>query len=417
MKVIGPRTKSVTKARQRGLVATPLADDFETRDRAERFDPIDVETPVQPDPPQEPAPAAKPTRMVALDAFRGLTVLLMLIVNNIALDTFTPDAFTHAAWNQGLRLADFVFPWFLLCVGLAIPFSFASFKKTGLPSWRYDLRIVIRTAALVFLGCLVNAAISRQVVFTLGVLQLIGLGYLIAAFAYELPIVRRCLIATMMLTVYALAIKMLPFPGAAVGTFREDANFIDHINKAYLLRYNLDGAFSVVPTSALMIFATVIGDALVNKKINPLQRLAMMGASGVILIGAGIGASFYLPYNKPVWTPSYLLLTGGAGVLVLAGFYLFTDAVKWSKWPYPLLVLGSNAILAYVLPVICKVMVFASWNVPTAKGKISLQEAFLNSLVDRFGRLPGGWIYTWVYIGCWWLILLMFYKRKAFVRV
>jgi predicted acyltransferase len=48
---------------------------------------------------------------------------------------------------------------------------------------------------------------------------------------------------------------------------------------------------------------------------------------------------------------------------------------------------------------------------------MSLQEAFLTSMVDRFGRVPGGWAYTWAYIGCWWLILLMFYRKKTFVRI
>jgi len=428
MKVIEPRQKPTEVSRSRTFVANLLADDFEVRDRIDRVERVEIDLPEAETGPipatspkqQEPtkaAPSSQPARLVSLDAFRGLTVVLMLIVNNIALDKYTPDMFTHGAWNQGLRLADYVFPWFLLCVGLAIPFSFASFKKKGLPSWRHDIKIVGRAVGLVALGCLVNAAISRQVVFTLGVLQLIGLSYLVAAFAYELPIVRRTIIAVIMLAGYGMAIKCLPFPGAHAGTFLENSNLIDHINRTYLVIYNLDGLLSVIPTAALMILSTLVGDALINRKLNPLRRLTAMAVVGAVMAVAGVCSNTFIPYNKPVWTPSYLLLTGGVGLLLLAAIYLFTDAIRWTKWPFPLLVLGSNAILAYVLPVLCKVMVFSTWAVYTAAGKMSLQEACLNSLVDRLGRVSGGWTYTWLYICSWWLILFVLYRKRAFVRI
>src|SRR5689334_7224895 len=60
-------------------------------------------------------------RLMSLDAFRGLAILGMLLVNNIALDTATPRQLTHAPWNGGIYFADLVFPWFVLIVGVAIP--------------------------------------------------------------------------------------------------------------------------------------------------------------------------------------------------------------------------------------------------------------------------------------------------------
>jgi len=99
---------------------------------------------------ESPPPAG--ARMVSLDAFRGLTVLGMLLVNNIALDTMTPTQLTHAGWKQGAHFADLVFPWFLLIVGVAIPFAAASRRERGLSPWRYDLKILSRAATLVALG-------------------------------------------------------------------------------------------------------------------------------------------------------------------------------------------------------------------------------------------------------------------------
>ena len=419
MKVVDSPPTAVVEPRKKSSVSGLLSGASERVERIERIDVIE-QVSVAPNQEVAKSPASttsKSKRLVSLDAFRGLTVVLMLIVNNLALDTFTPDAFTHAGWNQGLRLADYVFPWFLLCVGLSVPFSFASFKKRGLPSWRYDLKILGRAVGLIVLGCMINAAISRQVVFTLGVLQLIGIAYLLAAYAYELPAFRRGLIASFMLIGYGLAIKFLPIPGAKAGTFTESVNFIDHINRAYLLPFNLDGLFSSIPTAALMIYAGLVGDGLMSPQLDHLKRMVLMLTVGVAMVGAGWAVNTVLPYNKPVWTPSYLLLTGGAGILLLCAFYLFTDALKWNKWPYLLLVFGSNAILAYVLPVFCKVMIFSVWTIKAKAGKITVQEALLDSLVNRFGRLTGGWAYTAFYIGCWWVILLVLYRKKVFLRV
>ena len=43
---------------------------------------------------------------MALDVFRGITVALMLLVNNVALDNATPAMLLHAPWGGGVRLAD-----------------------------------------------------------------------------------------------------------------------------------------------------------------------------------------------------------------------------------------------------------------------------------------------------------------------
>ena len=60
---------------------------------------------------------------MALDGWRGLTIVLMILVNNVSLGHFTPPQLVHAAWHGGLTPTDLVFPWFLFCAGAALPFS------------------------------------------------------------------------------------------------------------------------------------------------------------------------------------------------------------------------------------------------------------------------------------------------------
>ena len=98
------------------------------RERIRRWSCSEAEAPPRP---EAAAPSPRPARLVSLDAFRGLTIFGMLLVNNIALDWHTPRQLLHAPWNGGVHFADLVFPWFLLIVGVAIPFAWASHRAKG----------------------------------------------------------------------------------------------------------------------------------------------------------------------------------------------------------------------------------------------------------------------------------------------
>ncbi|HEY3265802.1 MAG TPA: heparan-alpha-glucosaminide N-acetyltransferase domain-containing protein [Armatimonadota bacterium] len=388
----------------------------------------DTKQNLEPDPPAAPpaerrsaVDAAPPTpgsqRLLCLDALRGLTIAAMLLVNNVSLDTATPVQLTHAPWNGGVRLADFVFPWFLFCVGVAIPFSMAAAKRRNTPAWRTDLRILQRGATLVALGCLIESSFAKRPVFALGVLQIIGLAYVVGALLYELPASRRILISAVILAGYWAALKLVPFPGAAPGVFEEGRNFVRHINDAYLRPVGLAGLPSVAPTSALVLIATVVGDALRAKGRSPAWKIGVLAAVGALLTLSGVLWAHSLGYNKAVWTPSYILLMAGSGSLMLGGLYAVMDAGGIKAWAYPLLVFGSNAIVAYVAPILVKAFMLQEWRMWTPHGRIPVQDWLLSVCVQRAGRVGGGWAYTVGYIGFWWCVLWLLYRKKVFLRV
>jgi predicted acyltransferase len=379
---------------------------------------------------KEPAPAVveviegkrpprdKPSRerLLSLDAFRGITILLMLLVNNIALDVYTPTQLTHAEWGRGMNLADLVFPWFLFCVGIAVPFSLASMRARELPDWRIDLRIVFRATVIVLLGCLIESSIARRPVFSLGVLQLIGLAYLVGAFLYDLHLIRRLLIAGALLAAYGAALRYMPFPGGPA--FEESNNLVRHLNRTYLMPFGLSGLPSVIPTAALVLIGTVIGDLFRHPKLESMRKAAYLALAGAVLVSLGLLANLSVPYSKAIWTPAYILMSAGLGCLTLLGLYLLIDATGWRKWPYALLVFGSNPMVAYVLPILIKLWVLQVWTVAGADGKpVNLQDGFLQWSVEQFGRVPGGWFYTVAYVAFWWLVLWVLYVKRVFVRV
>jgi len=362
----------------------------------------------------------KPARLLSLDAFRGLTIALMLLVNNIAVNTATPVQLQHAAWAQAIHLADLVFPWFLFCVGVAIPFAVASFQRKVQPSWRYDLKVLGRTAALLLLGILLDSSTAKHPTFSLGVLQIIALAYLIGALLYGLPLFRRMLIAGLMLVGYWAAIKFITVPGGA-GAFGETHNLVLYLNQNLFggfkigpFELSLWGLPSVVPTAALVLIGTAVGDLLRHRDMKVLARALSLLAVSLVLTGAGILWSFSLLLSKTIWTPSYILVCAGTGTLLLGLFYLLLDVRGWRWWAFPLLVLGANAILAYVAPILVKVTVLQSWHITTG---VTLEQWAMTGLVARFGAIRGGWLYTLAYMLGWWVILWQLYRRKIFLRV
>lgn len=342
----------------------------------------------------------------------------MLLVNNVSLDINTPKFLMHAAWNKGIYIADFVFPWFLFCIGVAIPFSFASYSKKGLPGRQYIFKVLKRTIILIGLGCLLTSSIVRQPVFYLDVLQLIGLAYMVGALLYFLPGYARLIIAFVFLTAYWAIIKFVPIPGIGVGIFEENTNILKHFNEVYLLPLHLKGLTSVIPTASLVLIATYVGDFLKNPKANIIKKTLLLLSGGVILISIGTLWNIHLPYNKPYWTSSYILVMAGSAIFILLLLHLIIDVVGFKIWSFPFVVFGSNAIFAYVAPILFKVWIFQGWYVVDKAGsKVVLSQWFLNFFINHWGKIAGGWLYTISYIVFWWLVCLIMYRKKIFLKV
>jgi predicted acyltransferase len=362
-----------------------------------------------------PEPSA---RLASLDAFRGLTILSMLLVNNVALDAATPRQLTHAPWNGGVHYADLVFPWFLFIVGVAIPWGAASLRRKGTPFGVALARIARRTLSLFLLGLLIDSSLARRPVFGLGVLQLIALAYAVGALLYPLRLPWRMALAGALLVGHWAAIRFVPVPGVGTGVFTAEQNLIAYLNQAHLQAYGLKGLLSVVPTTALVLIGTACGDLLRSERLRPARRAALLGAAGAALVAAGLLWGLDLPPNKPVWTASYILLGAGTGGGVLALLFFLQDVAGCRAWAFPLVVAGSNAILAYVAPILVKIHVLQEWTWPAAGGAtVPLQQAILRACVAAFGPVPGGWTYTALYLLFWWLVLLALHRRRLYLRV
>jgi heparan-alpha-glucosaminide N-acetyltransferase len=101
----------------------------------------------------------KPGRIASIDAFRGITILAMIFVNEIAgVSGISPWLKHMPADADAMSLPDIVFPAFLFIVGMSIPFSIRARLDQGASAWDVQRHIAYRAVALVAMGVfMVNA--------------------------------------------------------------------------------------------------------------------------------------------------------------------------------------------------------------------------------------------------------------------
>jgi predicted acyltransferase len=363
-------------------------------------------------------------RLVSLDAFRGAVIAGMLVVNNVPWNSATPRQLMHAPWGQGVTFTDMILPWFILAMGVALPQSHAARGTIWSRAWR----ILRRALVLVALGVLIDSLEAHQLVITIDVLQLLGLSYLVAAPFAGLSMWARLAIAGALLAAHGALLMFVPAPGSAPGVLSQSHNIVQYLNDTYLARYHVPGLPAVAPAGALALIGGVAGDVLRRgvgasgppdpRGIPPTAAVMYVALGGAALALGGWGWGATLPLSKALFTASYTLLAAGFGLELLALFYATADVAGWRAVGAPLAVLGVNAIVAYVVPILFKLLFLDAWHAHTAAGAlVTLQSAIIAAFTARFGAVRTLWLYTGGYVLLWWLVLVPLYRARIFVRV
>ncbi|WP_291426852.1 DUF5009 domain-containing protein [Deinococcus sp.] len=231
-------------------------------------------------------------RLTALDAWRGTTVMLMLLVNNVALGEHTPAQLTHAEFG-GLTLTDMVFPWFLFCAGAALPYSQAAMERAGISGQPFYRRLIQRAVTLYLVGAFVTSATEHRLTLGLGVLQLIALSTFFGALLAHLRSTLQLGVAATLLLGYAGFLAFGAHGG--VGIISQTVNAVQAINDAVLSRVGLRGLLSVIPTTALVIFGSLAARPLQRKDPQAWQKLLALGG---LRCGAGHGLEKHVGAGK-----------------------------------------------------------------------------------------------------------------------
>lgn len=395
--------------------------------------------------PQEarPAPVA---RNVAIDAYRGFVMLLMMaeVLRLSQVSRSFPENWFWAilAFNQshvewvGCSLHDMIQPSFSFLVGVALPYSIASRLAKGKTFNQLFGHALWRALLLVWLGIFLRSLSSDQTNFTFeDTLTQIGLGYPILFLLGFKPPRWQWIAFVAILFGYWLAWALFPTPGPgfdyqAVGVSADWTHnytgFASHWNKNSNLGAAFDQWFlnlfprsqpfianrggyltlSFIPTLGTMILGLVAGRWLREAAPRiPMQRLIIAG-----IIGIAAGALFHFtgicPNVKRIWTPSWTLFSGGICFLFLAAFGWIIDLRGYRRWAFPLVVIGMNSIGAYLIAHLFEEFITRSFHTHLGPGVFNL-----------FGSSLEPFIAGVAVLSVYWLILFWMYRRKLFLKI
>ncbi|MFM1768240.1 MAG: hypothetical protein RJA22_769 [Verrucomicrobiota bacterium] len=345
--------------------------------------------------PRAAQPGSEPPgsdRLGSLDAFRGFVMLLMMaeVLRLCAVAKALPGAgfWSWLCWHQthvewvGCTLHDLIQPGFSFLVGAALPFSLASRRARGQSTARLIFHAALRALILVALGIFLRSVGRTQTHFTFeDTLTQIGLGYFFL-FLLGLRSARWQWIAGALLLVgYWLFFVARPYPppdfdygrvGVTADWLRAhglpgfgahwqknsnpawafDQWFLNLFPREKPFTHNGGGyaTLSFIPTLATMILGLLAGGVLQGNRA-PWRKVAWLAGVGVagLAIGTVLDWTGFCPVVKRIWTPAWVLYSGGWCCLFLAGFHVVIDLAGRRAWAFPLIVVGMNSIAAYLM--------------------------------------------------------------------
>ncbi len=326
-------------------------------------------------------------RIVSVDVFRGLTIALMILVNNPGSWSHIYPPFEHAEWF-GVTPTDWVFPFFLFIVGTSIVLAYHRRDTRNIKTYK---RIVSRTLKLLLLGWLLSGFKIHYPFFKslselrlVGVLVRIGIVFFFGALIYLLLkyIEKKwgrifsiaTLIGLIILTTvgyWYVMIGKYQLQGIPTETLIEtrlnkNDNLVSQIDRKILGikhmwrhyepdegkvvqgNYDPEGLLSTIPSLATALLGMLLGMILIYVH-SPRRRLFWMIVLGVILMGIGFAWEPYFPFSKKLWTSSYVFYMGGLAFLLFSLVYFLSEYFPWKGWMLPFVAFGMNAIAVYVL--------------------------------------------------------------------
>jgi len=378
-----------------------------------------------------PVPVATPPaqRLLSLDAFRGITIAGMLLVNNAGNWGHVYWPLEHAEWN-GWTPTDLIFPFFLFIVGVAMTFSLGTLRERG-ASRRQLIRKVGSRAAIIFaLGLVLNGFPSYDLMHlrVLGVLQRIAVSYLLAAGVVLATGLRGQVTALLglLLGYWALMI-LVPVPGAGAGVLEPAKNLSNWIDLRIIgvnhtwrqtRTWDPEGILSTMGAIATVLCGVLAGHWIRSRRpaLEKTVGLFLAGNLGLVL---GVIWNAPFPINKSIWTSAYVTFTAGMACHGLAMTYWVVDVKGYRRWATPFLVFGTNSIAAYWLSSLVAIALTRIQVAGPAAGEAWTLKTYLERTLYESWLSPmnASLAYAVTYVCVWLALLSVLYRKRIFIKV
>ncbi len=387
-----------------------------------------------------------------------MTVAGMLLVNNPGTWSAIYPPLGHASWH-GWTPTDLIFPFFLFIVGITTQLSITARRERGDDEGAIRRQILKRGALIFLLGLLLSGfpfftwgavagnpdpsfldrIVDRLLNWRImGVLQRIGVAYIISALIATRATVRTQIITTAaILFGYWFVMTVLPVPGSngtpgALLLGHGSTTMAGYWDRVFLdwSRFGLGnhlwtGSRTWDPEGILST-AGAVGTAMLGNltgrwigQPRPLiERLAGMFAVGAIALMLGLMWHWSFPINKGIWTSSYVLFTGGVAAVSLATIMWLVDHLNQRGWTKFFVVYGMNPMVAFMGSGIMARMIYSILKVDDQGQTVSLQAfiyrtGFASWLEPRNASLA----FALAFVAFWYAVLLMLYRRNILLRV
>lgn len=300
----------------------------------------------------------------------------MILVNNPGTwgDIYAP--FKHAAWN-GLTPTDLIFPFFLFIMGVSLYISLE--KQEFRFSKALALKIAKRALILLLIGVLLNASslfmhtLNQPIEWSermaklaelpehvrlMGVFQRLALAYLFGALLVLLIPERRIVwIAALLLVLYGLILLMgngLEFStdnilaAADRALLGESHMYSDWLPNGDRIKFDPEGVLGIISSVAQLLLGFKVGSYIRNNKGNLPQTMVKLAVYGITLLFIGMLLTDLIPFNKKIWSPTFVLATSGFATLALTLLIYLIDVKGKKSWTPFFVTFGVNPLTIYI---------------------------------------------------------------------
>lgn len=365
-------------------------------------------------------------RYLSLDIFRGITIAGMIMVNNSGNGNYTYAPLRHAHWH-GFTPTDLVFPSFMFMVGVAMRFSLKPFNYQLTPDLRN--KILKRTALLFLISYVifnipwVDFDISKLRI--LNVLQRIALAFCAVSFIV-LTVNRKYLpyLAGVILLLYWAIMWFMGDKGVEYELLTNAERKLDllilgpnHLYQGEGVAFDPEGVLSTLPSLANTLLGYLTGIYIQEAEGKIIQRIRKMVVWGIGLVVLALIWDTVFPINKKLWTSSFVLITVGLDLIILAILIWIIDLKGYSKWTKFFHVFGMNSIFAYG---ISEVFAITFGIIPMKQGNETITFSdwlYWQLFHPILGNFNGALGYAVSFVMLCWFFSWILYRKKIFLKV
>lgn len=364
----------------------------------------------------------KGNRLVSLDFYRGLVMVLLMLESAGLYDHLVENTkegsvlhsiaiqFTHYPWH-GLHFWDLIQPAFMFIAGTAMAFSVTRQTASGL-SWNQQaIHALKRSWWLFFWGVLDYAVRGNRLSFELwDVLTQLSFTMLVAFFIFRWKTAYQLLFSIGLLVLTECLYRFIKVPGFDQ-PFTDQHNFGNYIDVILMNKINNGGwvAINCIPTAAHTIWGAVAGRWLLkaDDRKTKIGYIVIFGIVALVL-GYGLDLSGITPIIKRIATTSFTLVSGGYCLLALAFLYFWIDVLNHRRWLLFFTIVGMNSIFIYLFFEIVVSRWLFQYISTIVTGVIS--PAGISNTSILFITSFAIFMFEWML--CYWL-----YRKKIFFKV